>query len=49
MTRTPLRFALALAALLPLTASAAWIDAGATADKQTVQLDSERYQRQGRR
>lgn len=47
MIRSPLRFALALAALLPLTTSAAWIEAGITADKQIVQLDSERYQRQG--
>lgn len=47
MNRSSMRLALALAVFLPLTASAAWIDAGATADKQTVQLDSERYQRQG--
>ena len=47
MIRSFMCLALAIAALSPLTATAAWIDAGATPDKQTVQLDSERYQRQG--
>lgn len=47
MTRTTLRLTLAALGLLPVIASAAWIDAGVTADKQIVQLDSERISRQG--
>ncbi len=47
MTRTALRLAFAALALSPVLASAAWIEAGSTADKQVVQMDGERYQRQG--
>ena len=47
MIRNSRHLGLALLALSPLLASAALIDAGVTADKQTVQLDSERYQRNG--
>lgn len=39
--------AITVLALVSAVASAAWVDAGSTADQQKIKLDSERYQRQG--
>lgn len=47
MTPTTLRLAVAALGLLPVIASADWIDVGVTAEKETVLMDSARYQRQG--
>lgn len=47
MTFKPRHFVLALACMSPLLAVAEWIDVGTTDEKQNVQLDSERFKRQG--